>query len=61
MCDNGKYFFYFIRLINYSIFELHYSLQKEQKLQKKSKQMQQNDTQKREQKVKLENGLSLYF
>ena len=30
MCDNGKYFFYFIRLINYNIFELHYSLQKEQ-------------------------------
>ena len=25
MCDNGNYFFYFTRLINYNIFELHFT------------------------------------
>ena len=29
MCDNGKYFFCFIRLINYNIFEFHFSLLKD--------------------------------
>ena len=33
MCDNGKYFFLLYK-INYNIFELHYSLQKEPKLKK---------------------------
>ena len=39
--------------INYNIFELHYSLLKEPKLQENRKQIQQNEMQKREQKVKI--------
>ena len=46
--------------INYNIFELHYSLQEELML-KKGKQMQENNMQKGEQKVKLRNGLLLYL
>ena len=36
MCDNGKYFFYFIKLINCNIFGFHYLLLKEPKLQKRA-------------------------
>ena len=60
MCDNGKCFFSFYE-INYNNFELHYSLLKEPKLQENSKHIKQNEMQKREQKVKLRNGLSLCF
>ena len=60
MYNNGNYFFYFIRLINYNIFEFIIS-SKKAKVTKRSKQIQQNEMQNREQKVKLRNELSLYF
>ena len=53
--------FHLFHKINYKIFQLHYSPLKEPKLQKNSKQIKENEMQKRGQKVKLGNGLSLYL
>lgn len=58
MCENGKHFFYFVRLITFS----YYSLLKEAILQKKKNpKMKWNQMQSIEQKVKRKNGVSLYF
>ena len=53
--------FHLFHKINYKLFQLSDSPLKEPKLQKNSKKIKQNEMQKRGQKVKLRNGLSLYF